>query len=286
MAKERVESESSAANAANAANAQSAIAAGDRRFRPRALPSLLALVALAILISLGTWQANRYRETTAARAHYHEQHDVLAPVATLAVADAKDDHDRLARLHFRRAALRGVLEPARTQLLTARYVFSERGYGITMPLRLRDGAGPHARVLVDLGWVPVTHLADWLAKLGPAPERTIEGRLQVASVHDATQPPAGEHLGRPTWRSSNPAALAATIPDLEPRLMLVAGAQAVGREVDPTKYPIDGYSHPIRMLPSKHVEYAATWYGLALTLVAVWIAFSWRRRADATDRTA
>jgi surfeit locus 1 family protein len=30
-------------------------------------------------------------------------------------------------------------------------------------------------------------------------------------------------------------------------------------------------------LPNNHLQYAVTWYGIALTLVGVFVAFAWRR---------
>ena len=246
---------------------------GRRVFRPRLWPTLVAIPMLAVLLALGTWQARRHGETTAARELYHRQHDLAPTVTSLGGVDGEA---RLHDLHFRRATLQGTLEPEHTQLLTARYVLGHLGYGVTMPLRVSDGV--HKRILVDLGRVPTEGLQAYIDSVRANPKRTLSGRLQVATEHNAHSAPAGEQLAMPTWRSSNPAALARSIEGLEPRLMLVVGEQASGKVVDTAKIPADGYVHPVRMMPAKHIEYAATWYGLALTLIAIWLAFSVRRR--------
>lgn len=256
---------------------------GRRVFRPRLWSTLLIIPMLAVLIALGTWQVNRHGETSAALALYHSQHDLAPTVTSLAQRDETDDN-RLHRLHFRRATLSGTLEPKHAQLLTARYVLGRLGYGVTMPLRLTEtndgGAGPHAKLLVHLGRVPADKLPDYLATVRADTSRTLSGRLQVATMNRPEGKPVGEKAGLPTWRTSNPAALAKTIEGLEPRLMLVVGEQAVGKVVDAERIPVDGYIHPVRLTPAKHVEYAATWYGLGVTLIAIWLAFSFRRRED------
>lgn len=255
-----------------------------RRFRPRLWPSLIALVMLGCLIALGNWQTRRYHEATTMIAAYAAQHDEQGPVARLdSVAGAADDDTRLHALHFRRAALPGHLEPEATQLLTARYVLGRRGYGVMMPMRVDNG--PKPKILVHLGWVPQDKVAAFLAEVRATPERVIKGRLQVPNL-ERVLAPTGSFVGHPTWLRAMPFAIAETMPDLEPRLMLQAGDQANGSVIDPDRVPIDGYVHPVRMHPNKHVEYAATWYGLALTLVAVWLALSIKKEPLAVVEAA
>ena len=241
-------------------------------FAPNWKLTLLALPVLVGLGWLGTWQVRRYGETTAAIVRYHQKHDVMPPVTSLA-QDAKDPK-RLETLNFRRAQLDGTLEPESVHLLTARYVLGKRGFGVLAPLRLAQG--PYPRILVHLGWVPEERLQEYLERLKKMPPTHVEGRLQVAPDNAAADQPVGQNTGHAIWLRPEPAALATRIAGLEPQLMLQAGEQASGKEIDITKIPVDGYVHPVRMTPQKHVEYAATWYGLALTLLAVWFSLSLR----------
>ncbi len=250
-----------------------------RVFRPRLLVTLIFLVMLGILGSLGQWQVSRYQQAREGIAAFAAQHD-QPPVRELgAIPGTLDDLARLKALHFRRGDLEGTLEPERAVLLTARYMFGRRGYGVMMPLRLGGDAGrrgPATHLLAHLGWVPEDKVAEYLQSLKAAPTRRVKGRLQVPP----TDPPVrqvGEFAGRPTWPRASPKDLTATIPGLDPRLMIQAGNLAVGDPVDPARVPLDGYAHPVRMAPSKHAEYAATWYGLAVALVGVWIALSLKR---------
>ncbi|MEY3013659.1 MAG: hypothetical protein RIT45_2394 [Pseudomonadota bacterium] len=258
-----------------------------RVFRPRVAPSLIALVMLGVLVALGTWQARRYLEAKENIAAYSAQHDVAPPVTQLGSVDGDGENlERLHALHFRRGELSGTLEPDATQLLTARYMFGRRGYGVMMPMRVQGG--PLPRILVHLGWVPEEKVAAYLDEVRASPARTVRGRLQVPPL-DPPQVATGEFLGHPTWLRPSPKAIAERSPALsiEPRLMLQAGEQAVGNPIDPERVPLDGYAHPVRLHPNKHIEYSATWYGLALTLIAVWAALSMKKvPLDATDDPA
>ncbi len=254
-----------------------------RVFRPRPVVSLIALGMLVVLILLGNWQRRRYYEATGGIAFHHKQHDELPAVTTLggvagtagATGEALgEDMTRLKALQFRRAALTGTLEPDKAQLLTARYMFGERGYGVMMPLKV--AGGPFPRVLAHLGWLPQDKVAAYLQEVAAKPERTVTGRLQI-TVSAPVQKPTGEFAGRPTWLRPFPLGMKAMVPGMEPRLLLQAGELAIGKPVDLKKLPLSGYAHPVRMHPNKHIEYAGTWYGLALTLVFVWIALSLKK---------
>lgn len=245
----------------------------ERRFRPRLIPTLLAIPMLGVLIGLGNWQAQRYGETSAKVQEYRRQHDELPAVTSLDIAGP--EVNRLATLHFRRASLRGQIDVGQLRLLTARYKLGQRGWGILAPLQV--ASGPHARVLVNLGWVPIDKLDSYLASLKTQGPVMISGRLRQVSDVQSDMLPVSQHQDREVWLVANPAALAKKIEGLDPQLMLDAGEQAMGNPVDLTKLPLDGYEYPIHPQPSKHIEYAATWYGLAATLVAVWIALSRRK---------
>lgn len=239
-------------------------------FAPNGRLTLAALPVLAGLCALGSWQVQRYGETTAAIERYHVKHDVLPAVTSL--AEAAHDPKRLETLNFRRADLQGTLEPEHVQLLTARYVLAKRGFGVLAPLRVT--AGPFARILVHLGWVPEERLGEYLDQLKKSPPTHLAGRLQVAPDNAAQDQPVGRSTGHAIWLRPEPAALATRIAGLDPQLMLQAGQQASGKEIDIAQIPVQGYVHPVRMTPQKHVEYAATWFGLAATLVAVWVSLS------------
>lgn len=243
-----------------------------RRFRFNLPLTLIAVVMLGILLSLGTWQAGRYVEKSDRLAWYHHQHLERPPLTSFEGLPA-DPAARLEDLHMRRVAVTGTLEMDKAQLLTSRYVLGQLGYSIIAPLRV-DGYA-HPRIIVNVGWVPVDKIRSTLDKLKS--ERVlVQGRIQLGD-NAAEDAPVGLVEGLDTWRRINTVGLARKIEGLDPDLMILAGEEAAGRKVSLDQLPIDGYPPIERQPPSKNVEYAFTWYGLAGTLVAVYFAFSFRR---------
>ena len=101
-------------------------------FRPKWLPTLVTAVAIAVTCTAGTWQMRRYHEQTELVTWYHQQHDVLPMVTSL--ADTAQAPNRLEQLHFRRATLTGKLDMAHAQLLTARVgAGNQLGYDVIVP---------------------------------------------------------------------------------------------------------------------------------------------------------
>lgn len=247
-----------------------------RLFRPKLIPTLAALAMLPVLLSLGTWQARRYQESTARIASYRTQHDQLPPLVSL---DVPAGQDRNAALHFRRVALVGKLDLANVQLLTARYKFGKRGWSLVVPLQVPTG--PHPKVLVLIGWVPMDKLQAFLDQLAQRPPEVIRGRMQFVNSLSPDELPTSVHQGRNVWYLPNPQAITKKIAGLDPNLLVEAGEQATGQFVDPTAWPVAGYEFPVHPLPAKHMEYSMTWYGCALALIAVWVALSLRRRQEA-----
>ncbi len=255
---------------------------GRRRFRPPLVPTLVAALMLAALLGLGTWQARRYFEATETLASYHAQHDALPPVDELASFTSPDRADKL---HFRRVALKGRLVVSEAQIVTAIYKFARPGLGVLMPLQV-EGASP-PKVMVYLGWVPEDRLASYLDAVKANPEVTIHGRIQKPGYSTAKIEPIGEILGYVKWRSPDIsgilAHLSTTVEGLDATLFIRSGKEAVGDPIDLEKLPLDGYRNPLSLPPAKHVEYAITWYGIAASLIAVWIALSLRREDEGAD---
>lgn len=264
-----------------------AASAGKRLFRPKPLLTVLALLAFAGLYSLGQWQWNRMGESRRKIERYQTQHNERPVLTQLPPLMQGDEAEwRLTDLHFRRAKFVGKTDVANLALLTARYKLGQRGYGIVAPFEI-DGKAPgntdQPKVLVHFGWVPEhqldVFLKDWLAN----PPTQLQGRLRAAwgigdtdvPVQQTDSASAGRKLA--TWMVPNPRAFAKQIKGLDPMLLFEAGEEASGKPVDMKKLPLDGYEYPVHPLPAKHLEYALTWWGLAASLVGVWVALSWQK---------
>lgn len=239
-----------------------------RAERPRFLPALratvIALPAFAVLIGLGTWQLERlawkaeiiaFREARLAAPAIPLPADLAED--GLAEADLAENREALAALENRRVRVAGVLLHEREIYLAA----SRRGsvgFDVITPLRRADGTV----VLVDRGWTPA-------AERDPArrPQGQVEGQVAVAGVVRLTG-------GRGWFTPDNdPARNYWFWLDL-PAMTRFAGVDApplvvvAGPAPNPGGLPI-GKEARVE-LRNDHLQYAITWYALALALAVIY----------------
>lgn len=241
-----------------------------RQFRPRLIPTVASLLALIILVGLGTWQVQRlhWKTDLLARIEAGMQADPVALPAMVADPAAWD---------YRRATVTGQFMHDKEALIGPRLYPGPDGrmlpgLHVLTPLVRSDGGGI---VLVDRGWIP-------LDKRDPASRAAGElaGEVSISGILRAPEPRAWmqpeNDPARNDWYWFDLPALArfAAVPALAP-LVLQADATP-----NPGGYPIGGRT--ILKVKNDHLSYALTWYGLALTLVGVYLAASFRRRNDPT----
>jgi len=235
------------------------------RRRLPVITGILVLIALAILISLGTWQVERL----------HWKEGLLADIAARQVAAPVPLADIEAM-----AASGGDIE-YRKVTATGRYINNKErhffatwrgqtGFYVYTPLELADGRA----LLVNRGFVPYEN---------KEPEMRMQGQLTDQQTVTGL---AREKLpGKPSW----------VVPDNDIAKNIFywkdldVMAESVGLEkarvipffVDadstpnPAGLPIGGVTQVD--LPNDHLQYAFTWYGLAAVLVAV-VGISWFRK--------
>lgn len=230
-------------------------------------PTLLAVPALAVLIGLGTWQLQRLAWKTALIEAAAER-SAAAPVPAPSEADWSTLSP--AETEYRRVTANGVfrhdLEVAVfTDLPTAKGSFRGTGWWILTPLEREDGSV----IIVNRGFVP----AD---RKDPAsrPDGQVAGPVTVTGLMRATEErnaftPADDPRTN-TWFTRDPAGIAAA-----KGLTRVAPFFIDSEASAPGGLPQGGETR--LSFPNRHFEYALTWYGLALALVGVYVAFVARR---------
>lgn len=239
---------------------------GRRVFRPRLVPALAALVALAILIGLGTWQMERlsWKTDLIARIHAGLATDPVDLPAEIAVPADWD---------YARVKVTGYFLHDRESYIGPRLYAGpdgrqQQGVHVLTPLVRDDGGGT---VLIDRGWIPLDHR-------NPATrsEGQVDGTVTVAAIARVPLPrafmqPDNDLAKRDFfWLDMEALAGLAGVRQLAP-LVLQADDTP-----NPGGLPIGGRT--IVQLKNDHLSYALTWYGLALTLVGVFIAASFRRQ--------
>ncbi|MBQ0822792.1 SURF1 family protein [Microvirga sp. HBU67558] len=242
--------------------------ASSHKGRSLIIPGLAALVALAILVGLGTWQLQRkaWKEDLIAQieARAYGEPGAIVPETDWTAWRADQDEFRKVRvtgtfLHEFEAPVYG-LAPGDRQGAPL------QGYYLVTPLKLAGGA----IVMVNRGFVPMD-LRDPARRPGsqPAGEVTLTGLVRAPEARNTFTPK--DDPGRNQWFARDPQAIAAAhgLTRVAPFLIDADGSP------NPGGWPRGGLT-PLT-LPNNHLQYAVTWFGIALTLIGVFTAFAWRR---------
>ncbi|GGD79503.1 SURF1 family protein [Rhizobium anhuiense] len=240
--------------------------AAPRRRLPVAT-GILVLIALAILISLGTWQVERLHWKEGLLADIAER-QVAAPVP---LADIETMAAASGDIEYRKVTATGryINNKERHFFATWR---GQTGYYIYTPLELADGRA----LFVNRGFVPFEN---------KEPEMRMQG--QLTDQQTVTGLARQKLPGKPSW----------VVPDNDIAKNIFywkdldVMAESVGLDkarvipffVDadstpnPAGLPIGGVTQVD--LPNDHLQYAFTWYGLAAVLIIV-VAISWFRKGS------
>jgi len=226
------------------------------RFRPLLVPTLWFLPGLAMLIGLGVWQIERL----------HDKEALIASVAAgmrappLALAEALRSGPQNAEWHHVRVDGRFLHD--KEAYLFAQGPLGAVGVQIVTPLVQSDGT----TVLINRGFVPQA-LKD--------PDTRIEGQV------------TGDVALNGVLRLSQGPGMFTPAPDGKARLWFVKNipeiAAALGVAVqDPIIIEADATPNPggwplggqtIVDFPNNHLQYALTWFGLALALIGVYLVY-------------
>jgi surfeit locus 1 family protein len=232
---------------------------GEARRSPL-VAGLATLAAILVLIALGTWQLER-------RAWKHAILERIAAHMASPPVDLPDEISTPADWDYRPVQVTGRLLHDREMPLSARSYQGSIGYQIVTPLQRSDGAGA---VLVNRGWVPVDKL-DPAARPGSQPdgEVTVTGIARVPAIGGWMAPD-----NRPAdnvWYSVDFAAMAAHagLPAVAP-VVVEAGPTAPGT------LPVGGQTNV--NIADNHLQYALTWYSLAIVAAVMYGASHWRGR--------
>jgi surfeit locus 1 family protein len=238
-----------------------------RRFRPRALPTLATVAAVALFVAAGLWQGRRMEQKEALRAQF----DAASAQTPVPVSSLPTNADWTA-LRYRPVVATGAYD-ARHQVLVDNRVHDGRaGYHVVTPLVLGDGR----TVLVNRGWVAQgPSRAAPPAVVPPAGTLTVVGRIATPSadfLELASAPPTGE-----VWQNLDPARFSAR-----------TGIKVAPMLIEATRAPVpdDGL---VRDWPApdfgveKHRIYMVQWYAFAALALALWLALNLRRLSSRAD---
>jgi surfeit locus 1 family protein len=253
-------------------------AAKSRLRRGLLVPSVMTVGALAALIALGSWQLERkvWKENliAAIEARLAGPAEALPPSAQWNALKQEDDE-------FRRVKFRAEIGPdkaaaqsdAEARVYTSGSALRDDvkapGYFVFAPARLASGQ----TVVVNRGYVVNAH-----PDAATPPVARPDGVVEITGVLRWPEPSnwfvtdysARENL----WYVRDPASMAR---------QAQWGAVAPFYIEQELPVPADGLPKPGKLkvsLPDNHLQYALTWYGLALVLLGIYGAWFWKRREE------
>lgn len=222
---------------------------------PPLIVVLATLLAGAVLVWLGVWQLNRNgwkQDLVASRTASMS----AAPADATTLRDAPPE-----AIEYRRASASGVWDHDRTFTIASRIRFQTRGEEVVTPLLLAPG-GP--ALLVNRGWFPLTERDRVLAELRTEERADVEGLARY--VDDS----GGRELSSGSWTRINTEAIGAALPYEVLPWHLVQGELVDSSRPTDRALPVQGYPAFVNTTP--HIEYALTWFGLAIVLLGTVIA--------------
>lgn len=223
--------------------------------RPRLAPALAAVAAFLVLIGLGTWQVERLAWKTALLRTIAERMSA-DPVPLKGPPFAVEDYERV--------WVEGRFLHDRELHMLARSAAGELGYQILTPLAVTGGG----TVLVNRGFVPTDHRNPETRLAGQVPDVVlVTGIVRIPHKPGLAWLLPDNRPAENIWLWADLPAMAATagISTLAP---FVIEADATP---NPGGLPIGGQTH--LDIPNDHLQYAITWYALALILAVMFVVY-------------
>ena len=230
---------------------------------PRFWPTAITLVAVVTTLGLGVWQVQRlfWKQGLIDARQAKSQ---AAPLTALPKSFDPAAHA------FRRAAVSGAFIHAREIYLGARSLNGNLGFHVITPLRLADGG----HLLVNRGWIPTSLKTPSLRAAGQ-----LRGTVTVAGYLRGAQAQGwftrDNKPGINMWYFVDVAAMAKATGLAQVRPYYLEAARA---EI-PGGYPLGGQTR--LTLRNDHLQYAITWFSIALAGMVIW--YLWHRRRERED---
>ncbi|NSY39494.1 SURF1 family protein [Leisingera sp. ANG59] len=215
---------------------------------------IISGAGLAVLIGLGSWQLQRKAWKEGILATIEQR--IAGEAAAQLPQALEPEADK-----YRPVRLTGDIGAEELHVLTSIKDIGP-GYRVISPFTLEDGR----QVLIDRGFIPVNE-KQALRLTGPA---EIEGNIHWPQETDSYTP--APDLAGNIWYARDTEQMAAEL-GTEP-VLIVLRARPEG-EADLLPVPVDSAS-----VPNNHLQYAITWFSLALIWAAMTLYFLRRSRPN------
>lgn len=234
--------------------------------------TVFTIAGIAILIGLGMWQLDRkvWKENLIATVSSRAEREPHALPPRSDWERLKADTNEYTRVAFSAEFLEGEEAYAYTAGSSLRADVEGQGFWVFSPARLAGGS----ILLINRGFVPTDH-KDPAKRAEGTPRGSVDivGYMRWPEARNLFTPP--DEPNNNVWYARDPKAMA------EAHKWTLAAPFYIDQEAP---MPPGGLPKPGKIevrMPNNHLQYALTWFGLALALGGVyvaWLAARLRRR--------
>lgn len=241
-------------------------------------PTIATGIGLVILLNLGMWQVDRLAWKEALIAHVSA--DVVKPAVPAPGPGQWEDAAEMEQADYRHVEVTGQYMDGNayyyTSLSDAKGRLEGPGYLVYSPFRTTEGW----RVMVNRGFVPQGLAAADVERVETVPEgvQKLTGLLRRSEKPNWTTPAADKT--KRIWFARDTDDMADVVGNGQGELAAYSidlDAQFTGEDGLPQA------GETIVQFKNDHLGYALTWFGLAATLVGVYLAYAvslWRKGRD------
>lgn len=228
------------------------------KFAPGWILTTCVAMALGVLLWLGFWQLDRLEEKTA----------FLAQIETALKGEPEDliqDIEKHSDWEYRKVNIAGTVNEQRYYCIFGRKHDGEMGLFYLLPVMVEN----EKIILVNAGWNALTDMGKVIC---PSTKVTIQELTAVGIVrypheNNAFTPEAD--VENRVWYKLDILSMDKVDPAITLSPMLLDNASINGADAVETYMPLS--------VPNDHMQYAMTWFGLAVMLLGVYIVFGMQR---------
>ncbi len=239
-----------------------------RTFKPTLIPTVVTLMVLPILISLGFWQLDRA-----------EQKKVILDAVTEKMNSESlvkiPSSDNIERAKYRHIKLQGQFDSQHLIYIDNKVVFGKVGYFVLSPFLVNDSS---KTVLVNLGWVAMGASRQNLPVVTvPSGNVSIAGRIKtnIDNVFSLSDKSFDSESWPLVVQWASPQQLS-TLLNVKVQPLLILLDKANGNVTVIEKQFKREWKF-ISSSPDTHTSYAMQWFSLAFVLVIIFISVNTKK---------
>lgn len=233
-------------------------------FKPRLWPTVMTIPIIALLCLLGNWQVERLNWKLDIIQKLEQRYSL--PASNLADVIIKSDAINPDNWEYRHVVVSGRFLHMREMTLYGIGPDGRPGYDLFTPLLTQAGN----YIIINRGWVP-----EALKEQYSRPQTINEEKVTVTGLLRKSWPKirfaAENDPASNMWYHGDVGEMAQAqdLTDVFPMFIYADKGTTAG------KYPIGGRTR--LKIVNNHLDYAMTWYGLAIVLLGIYFIFNIRK---------